>query len=414
MVSWIKDKYDPDQLARRMESIKIINKKGQASFTGFKYREHITLLCSMLQFKDEIPDLEKRRIIVKGCFNAGSKGNINPKRLITEIGKLEEIYLKLPTKKYYLVTTISISQKIKIKRYNIGKCTVVFKSNLPKIFVSERERIIKHAQNRFYSPLPNEYIFVRVALLAKCEADAADKAIDSLDLLRGIWNLFFNIGSQFRETLAGKPFPVNKFILGPVHTIHEYSGKTSETYWYDPHYRGAIKVQDTLGRNIIKMYKFTNVIRNYLRKSKYPDKLKMAILRYSHALDIPEWHDAFLKLWTVLELLTNTTGDRYSVTVRRISFLFPDREYHRQTLLQLQYARNRKVHSELEHRDTEAFMYQAKRYVEILLMFHLSNSFGFDNLEHVAQFMDLPNNKKEIMSKIKMMQYAKKFLGFEK
>jgi len=223
MVSWINDKYnyDPGQLAKRMESIRTINKKGKASFRGFEYREHIPLLSSMLQFKEEIPDFERRRIIVKGCFNAGSKGSINPKRLISEIGKLEEIYLKLPLKKYYLVTTISISRNIKIKRHNIDKCAIIFKSNLPKIFISSRERLIKHAQNRFYSPLPNEYMFVRVALSAKCEAEAADKAIDTLDLLRGIWNLFFNRVSHFRETFGGKPLPVNKFILGPIHTIHE-------------------------------------------------------------------------------------------------------------------------------------------------------------------------------------------------
>ena len=413
MVSWINDKYDPDQLARRMESIKTINKKGQASFKGFEYREHITLLCSMLQFREEIPDFEKRKIIVKASFNAGSKGDINPKRLITEIGKLEEVYLKLPIKKYYLVTTISISKKIKIKRYNIDKCTIVFKSNLPKIFISNREKLIKHAQNLFYSPLPSHYMFVRVALSAKCEAEAADKAINSLDLLRGIWNLIFNRGA-YRETFGGKPSPVNKFILGPVHTIHECSGKvTTETYWYDPHFRGAIKSQDNFENNINNVYNFTNNIRDQIGKSKYANKLKIAILRYTRALDIPDWHDSFLKLWGVLELLTNTTGDRYAVTVRRVSFLFSDGEYHKQILLQLQDARNRKVHSELEHRYTEAYMYQAKRYVESLLMFHLSNSFGFNNLEHAAQFMDQPYNKKEIMSKIRMMHYAKKFLGFK-
>jgi len=41
-------------------------------------------------------------------------------------------------------------------------------------------------------------------------------------------------------------------------------------------------------------------------------------------------------------------------------------------------------------------MYQLKRYVELLLLFHLTSSYRFESIARAAEFLDLPPNPAEL------------------
>jgi|SRR5680860_155529 len=130
-----------------------------------------------------------------------------------------------------------------------------------------------------------------------------------------------------------------------------------------------------------------------------------------HYKDLANWEDSFLRLWGVLEQLAHTRKDGYKVTIKRASFLFADREYHRLILTHLQNYRNETVHAGIDGHDIEAYMYQLKRYVEKALQFHLGSRFGFTSKEQAAKFMDLPDDMSQIDESIKIMRHAKNFLG---
>lgn len=186
MASWIKDKYDPDYLASSMEATRSVNKKGQASFSGWEHREHIVLLDSLISFRDGIPDFERSRIIKKAVFSSGSKGVITPKRLLSEISRIEAEFLRRTTKKYYLITSISMMSSSSIKRYVLDRCSIVFKPSLPNAFIKSRDRLTESAGLLSSNRLTSAYMFVRAAISARSEAEAADVAIDAIDMLRGI------------------------------------------------------------------------------------------------------------------------------------------------------------------------------------------------------------------------------------
>ena len=78
--------------------------------------------------------------------------------------------------------------------------------------------------------------------------------------------------------------------------------------------------------------------------------------------------------------------------MRRASFLYadPEREVHVQTLNHLRHYRNRSVHGGESSATIEAYLYQLKRYVEQLFLFHLTNSYGFRSFERAAAFLSLP------------------------
>ena len=184
-----------------------------------------------------------------------------------------------------------------------------------------------------------------------------------------------------------------------MHTLHDQRGMlATETWWYEPDYREPIKVF-TQDSKIEKMSVFLKNVRGYLKRSKYAEDLKLAIIRYGRALDQVDLEASFLKLWGVLELLTDTVGSSYKITVRRASYIWKEREYHKEILSHLRDHRNSSVHAGKENHDVEMCTYQLKRYVELLLEFHLASSFGFQNIAHAAEFMDLPKDASKLKFK---------------
>ncbi len=411
--SWLQN-YDPNRLAEKLEEAKIVDESGKISFNGFAHTEYVVVLNTMVKFSNELPELEKRKIVNKATFNAAACGQITASNLLKEINRLESDYLKLPAKKHVLVTSISASRSFKLKRININGGTISFNSYLSKTFAKSVTDIQKNAIHDITGEFPHDYTHVKVNVSAKSHAEAANKALDSLDLIRGIWNLFYNRNQTIRKSFGGPRKPVNKFVLGPLHTVHTPNGKlATEYWWFEPEFRGPLQVYRPSDAIISKMYVYQDKVRSYLRKSNYRSDLEASILRYTRALDLNDWEDAFLRLWSVLEHLTNSGSDSYKVTVKRASFMFKDREYIHQVLSHLKDYRNRAVHAGSENHDIEIFMYQLKNYVEVLLEFHIVNRFGFKDLNEAGEFMDLPADVEKLKSKSKIIRYAKKFLGNE-
>jgi hypothetical protein len=409
MPSWVKD-YNPELISQRMEKVKTVSDDGKVSFSGFEHSEHVVLLNSMITLDEEVPEIEKRRIINQATFKAGGKGKITAKSILGEIGRLERAYLSTTEQKFRLLTDISISRWCQLpKVYFDGSCIVVH-AHLNKASRSGRNKLMIDAKHSITSDVPKDYAAVSVSVAARSTAEAADKALDRLDFIRGIWNLWKNRGHTFRIS-SGKRSPVNSIILGPIHTLHYSNGNlASESWWYEPQYQGPITVYNEKAK-IESMCKYMANFRRLLKKSNYEPDLVHAVLRYVRALDTRDWDDSFLRLWGVLEFLTGTLSNSYKVTIRRASYMFSDREYAHQVLSHLRHYRNKSVHAGSESSDIESLMYQLKRYVEVLIKFHVGNKYRFSSIADAAEFMDLPNDKVSIDRKISKLHYAKKFVS---
>ncbi|MGZ5044566.1 MAG: hypothetical protein ACXV8P_07225 [Methylobacter sp.] len=86
MPSWVKE-YNPELVFQRMEQTKTISVEGNVSFSGFEYSEHLVLLNSMSKLDNEVPEIEKRRLINQAAFKAGAKGVITANSILGEICK---------------------------------------------------------------------------------------------------------------------------------------------------------------------------------------------------------------------------------------------------------------------------------------------------------------------------------------
>ena len=272
------------------------------------------------------------------------------------------------------------------------------------------ERASRVVFGKLPDPLsPKAYTSVRVAVQARSEQEAFTSALDALDLLRGIWNLYF---TKWARSSGGKREPVNSIVLGPVHSIHEPGGRlASGMFWYEADYVGPLRPQ-RLNKDYDALRQFERQVREFLAKSNYRADVEDALRRYARALDFRDWNTSFVQLWGLIEQLTDTSRASYETTIKRILFLCDNRysEFHRQILRHLMNYRNRTVHVGVEAVAIETLLYQLKRYAEVLIRFHIQNSSQFSSIKEAAEeYLTLPSDVNRLRSRIDLAARALRF-----
>lgn len=418
--------YDVRLLASRLEKAKRVNKStGRVSFDGFESPDVVTVLHSTVRFAEKLPELEQRNIIWHSAFAVAQAERITKESLITEISKRERACTIRPVTPYVLATTLSVRRRLFTSRppelparTEISGHRITFDAHLPKHFREGHREAQERGRNVIFGELPREqphwerYSAVRVSARTRSTEQAAESALDALDLLRGIWNLYFNRRVPWRSSY-GKRNPINEIVLGPIHSLHKPSGKlATERYWWSAEYAGPRK-PIRLAPELERLRSFERLIRRYLAKSSYREDIETSIRRYNRALDSPHWNTAFVQLWGLLEHLTDTTRMTYENTIRRAAFLYrkDERYYNRQILKHLMHYRNRVVHAGYETDEIELHLYQLKRFVERLLLFHIFATPSFSRREDTAQFMHLPADLPELQRQMRLMRRALRYHG---
>ena len=408
MAKWRKDSH-PDEVATRLEAVRDGSIPGRGAFKGFEHSELVIVLGGMIEFASAIPELETQKILNKATFEAAGKGTITPASLLKCCHQQETEYLRRPVTAFRLLTGVSLAPIHELPSIRIGSSVITFN---PKAQVARQQRARLYGDVKFSLgfDLPTNYMDVSVTVKARSPFEGAQRALDAIDLARATWNLALNRGKDWRHS-SGRPRPVNDILPFPFHTMHNANGSlATESWWYDPGYGGpAQQLADKV--TIDRIFAFSEKVRTRLRLSAYSDDLSNSLVRYVRALDAADLNDAFLRLWSLLEFLTDSTFDPYKVAVRRAAFMFAERNYSVQVLNHLMNHRNRLVHAGTDTSEIESLVYLLKRYVDALLMFHIGNSFKFESRASAALFMDLPPSKSRIDERIRSLRNARKFVA---
>jgi len=407
-VSW-KSEFDPDLIVERLEACRDTDGSGQVVFRGFEFGEYLTLLNNMLKFPDTVPEAECAKIVRQAVRDVGKKGRISPSRLLEEVNRSSSLYLSQSVSRFVLVTSVSMRYVTSLRKINVDGTIVIPDPHLSPRYQAARMQLIAQASHYLCAEEPTGYLPTRVHVSARSPQEAVDLALSALNLVRGIWNWFHNKKTGLRVSF-GKREPVNKVVLGPIHTLHHLDGTlAANVWWYEPNFDGAVGVYHP-DQDVEHMYSFLSSIRRKLSLSAYKGELRQAIIRYGLALDDRNWETAFLNLWSVLEDLTATApGNSYRETIRRTSFIFKDHRYHSEALRCLKDYRNRFVHEAEVAGAIESYLYQLKGYVEALLNFHLMNRYDFTSLKAASEFLDLPPSKENLESRVRLAKSALKF-----
>lgn len=399
--------YDQSVILKKLESIRSLDGQ-QLSFTGFEYSEYMGVLRGMIVVDEDISSAVANNLITKGIHEAFRRRDITPNLVINAVKQEVREYKKKPLNDYWLLTTINVHIRTDLARCQINGNTICFYKALPEKFKKARAEYFRTVSSWLTDRDQSFSHYLVTKVSSRNPHDAVELALESIDLLRGIWNL--SVSKDMVLQFGGRKKPVNPLLLGPLHTLHDKSGNQAcESYWYQPEYNSPAKLVDfSRERNDVLL--FTSKIRDMLARHKYGTEVKTGIVRYVRSLDSSDFNSAFIKLWSVLEYLTNTLNDPYKKTIRRSAFLSKDRDYDLQVLEHLKTYRNRSVHLGAEESDIDTSLYQLKNHVERLLYFHIRNELKVESLAHAATFMDSSTDIQQLQQKIKLLNSAVRFL----
>ena len=400
---------DLSALAARAERAKADGDPAGFISGGFATSDFSIVLGGCVEFHADVPEFECKKIVTRVSHDSAISRPVTAESLLKQCSKLEQEYLSLPTKPFRLLTEVSIWWTIDVPRTTVGKTTITFNPKTVRGF-GERSRLFNDSRTTVGFVLPDHYKRLSALVSARTPYEAAEKALNGIDLVRASWNLSLNRGKTWRHS-GGRPSPINDIRLSPFHTVHDSTGAlATETYWYDPGYAKPASLYSDKPR-FSRLQEFARNLRTRLAQMPYRQDIESALLRYVRALDSADLNDAFLRLWSLLEYLTDSGHDPYKVATRRAAFMFHDRERAQLVLTHLTQHRNRFVHAGSDSDEIESLVFLLKRHVDSLLLFHLGNSFGFTTRGEAARFMDLPPSRAEIDLRISRLRSARKFVS---
>lgn len=205
------------------------------------------------------------------------------------------------------------------------------------------------------------------------------------------------MGPRWSRSLGGTSRrPLGVVHIGPFHTLHFPSGKpVDDLYWYEPDYpREVVAFAQPNDWEKLEQHRRRSV--GQLRRSPFRPELRALIIRYAFALSRPNPDDAFLKLWSILETITNTAGSAYDKTIDRASWLFADRDIVKDVLSYVRRYRNRYVHAARSDDSNETVAWFTKALIDPHLLRLLNNDFQCSSIQEYSQVLSLPWSKRAL------------------
>jgi hypothetical protein len=402
LIKWKKNgnRFKPEIILKRIDSIRTVTPDGKVSFTGFELEYCLPALHSMLDFPSAATEADTSTLVWSALAKVNNE--LTAESFLNALN--EELTSRLSTREqtYYLLTSISLESCDLPKKLEIHGAEIKFlPGDYPAKFNSHNELIRKH---RVPVPsAPTSYCYVLIKTKAKSHTSAVHKALRALDLIRAIWCSRGNPQLQIAFGNSATS-PINVIRLGGTHTLHLADGTpATDAVWFEPNFKEASIFR--MGDSGIVKYSLNALSK--LATNAYKDKLISSLIRYVRALDESDPNTAFVRLWGALEMLVLPgQADKYEKLVQRCAFLFDETEFHRQLLEHLREYRNTNVHAGEESEKARTHCYQLQIYFVALIRFHLGNAKFFQSLEEANLFLDFPPNEKELIRRSQLMNKA--------
>lgn len=379
---------DLGRLATELQGIRV-----RGGFSASRFEDIALALTFAPTIPSEVPECERMALSRQACLKLGSRDKeITKERLRSSLERTCESYLKQPVEQFVAVTSFAMLLRCPFDFIRIRGCTLRMTTALPPNF--DRSHVAKSREVRLATK--DASLMVRIEVAARSAAHAMERAMEAADLVRGSWNLILQ-RDLWSESRSGVRRPFHAVPCGPIHTLHRPDGSAAagELFWYEPGYLDpgpGVNLRQAERSRIAKEWRF---IRQAVRASDFGERLESAIIRYCRALDEPDVEKAFVRLWGVLEFVTDTVGRDYGTTITRALHAFTTSDVDRHVLQVFRNFRNGSVHSGVGWA-TYSNVVQLHRYVIQVLTLALSYGEFFRDMEEFGRFLSLPNCKEEL------------------
>jgi hypothetical protein len=361
-----------------MNQIRKQGDDGRVSYSSPFLNGFVSVIRSHLNFPPDLEESEAHHIAFDACFASTNDKTINELAYLAEVHRRIN-QLRQTSVARQFVFLLSIAGDVPFKSIKSLNCRITFE-------IRQAKWVLENSDKRFTS-----YRSVRVQSSAYSRHGAAEKAVKSLNLIRGIWNI---LGSSSMRISSGVPKPVNPILLASSFWEFDKGGEKVEgiewTLPHDAHLTSLHKIKklDVMRRNTKKFL---------FRIQRHPMRgdIEDAVCRYARAYDSASMEDSFLASWSLIEFLTGS--DNHKLAAQRSANLFyKDDDLARVIAEHLRTRRNDLVHGDASFYDAEVLAYQAKLFVESLIRFLVFGDERFKNREEFGAYLDLPNSREKL------------------
>jgi hypothetical protein len=291
-------------------------------------------------------------------------------------------YKALPDREVLLITTMSVRRPPELSERLVRGWKIQYLDSPPhRIESFHPTDVIPEEIITFRERGP--WIFARGR--ARTGAEAGMLAMDSIDILRGAWNLGIN-SHLFAQWLLNPSRPMNAIRLGPLHTLHHPDGNLiyPSHWWFDP----APFAPSSLGMetaNWEHAFEGERLVEPALNSGVGP-LVRSSLIRYARALDNSDPEMAFVRLSAVLERLTMSYKE--AAILRRVKCIFTDPELDLARFRMVRDERHESAHLAEESFRRRASLLVLHRFVVRMFDVVLRNHGKFRTVRDFARFLE--------------------------
>lgn len=422
-VFWRKATGEPDRkdLERHSPSVALktigqkatVQEQDKVSWPAFELDQQILILRSSVAVLDkeqrELNEHDTEEIVSralrKTIIEAGSGQALRPTNFLKHANSLAAEFFRNKPRDFLLLTSISI-EGFRPRSLQIDGATF---SSVSKITGFELPSNLVHSQldQRFREHFKRtKYLRLTVSTSGRSASEAFDQAMESANLLRGLWSIVSQFRARTIRLSARTAEPLGVIHKGAIDTLHNLDkSKATDFFWFEPHY-----IEDRKLFSPKHGWKWLEGQRRKITRKLLRNPLKNVasklVSRYIDALDNANLDVTFVQLWSLLEKITDTVGSNYDETIRRAAWIYADRNQIKEQLDCVRMRRNRFIHSATSGEEVDQATYLLKDVVDLHLLKILVNDFGFASLEEYGHLLSLPTDFETLKKKRRYLDRA--------
>lgn len=387
-------RFSPKAILKEFDKIRTIGPTN-SSFLALEYEYWLPILNTALETADGVNEVEKNRAIRQALNDRTvdlDKHSLFPEHCERHYRQL----LARPSIDYRLFTTITYHGPKLINWLSDEGKRVFWAPSESSRFMVKADRARTNTQEKRQRQGVRDPTDILDPIIVHVSArdihSAYESSIETVDLLRGLLNLFTN--RRFGPKLSwytDSPHAINRFRLGPYQTMHRPDGDlAADIFWYEPRW---VHEKAPMTAPVGDIGRSQKAILGWWRKiqrSPFRKEIVSGLIRYCRALDQHDHDACLLGLWQALERLTGTRLADYDSTVRRVAKVESNTLIGHQIAQHLRIRRNDNVHAARSPGEDERdiILFQAERLAGGMLLFHIQNDRKFRSHQELVAFLD--------------------------
>lgn len=386
--------FDNLRVLRELAACRKIGADGRVAFASYEYRFWLPVLETAVRAQEDVGQ-QLKHICVSEAVNDSALTLKDGAAFLERCETAYERFTARPKQNFVVVASMTYAGDALFSRIVDGDVCIRWQTKPTSKFMrnvrESRNGLAKERQKYNVADQPSDFTTLFIDVSAYDVHDAHTLAIDSLDCLRGMLNLFVNSNRGVNPFgILLRPHAFNRFRVGPYRTVHKPDGTlATEIFWYEHRW-----LHETPLVKFDKTEKFRKNLQKWwtkLQRSPLRPHIKQGFLRYCRALDLHDPEPSLTEMWGALETLTGTQREKGDLTVDRTVQLFIDRDEARQVANHIRVRRNSTVHAArtLNQHEADAILVHAETLASRVLFFCLEEGKRFTDRSEFYNFLDL-------------------------